>query len=85
MTGSSRKNGTSYYFGMSSTPKKVIDRFYSIDQILREKKNKAVLISVQHSVRYNNPYFSYEKVCVSPNLTYGGDNCNPIKVSGIFE
>ena len=34
---------------MTSTIKKVIDRFYSIDPILREKKNKAVLISVQHS------------------------------------
>lgn len=38
-----------YYFGMTSTIKKVIDRFYSIDPILRDKKNKAVLISVQHS------------------------------------
>ena len=38
-----------YYFEMTSTIKKVIDRFYSIDSILREKKNKAVLISVQHS------------------------------------
>jgi len=38
-----------YYFGMTSTIKKVIDRFYSIDPLLREKKNKAVLISVQHS------------------------------------
>lgn len=38
-----------YYFEMTSTIKKVIDRFYSIDPILREKKNKAVLISVQHS------------------------------------
>ena len=34
---------------MTSTIKKVIDRFYSIDPILREKQNKAVLISVQHS------------------------------------
>ena len=32
-----------------STIKKVIDRFYSIDPVLREKQNKAVLISVQHS------------------------------------
>ncbi|MBO6256930.1 flavodoxin family protein [bacterium] len=38
-----------YYFEMTSTIKKVIDRFYSIDPILREKQNKAVLISVQHS------------------------------------
>lgn len=38
-----------YYFGMSSTLKKVIDRFYSIDSKLKEKKNKAVLISVQHA------------------------------------
>ena len=38
-----------YYFGMTSTIKKVIDRFYSIDPILRDKNNKAVLISVQHS------------------------------------
>ena len=38
-----------YYFEMTSTIKKVIDRFYSIDPILREKKNKSVLISVQHS------------------------------------
>ncbi len=38
-----------YYFEMTSTIKKVIDRFYSIDTILREKQNKAVLISVQHS------------------------------------
>lgn len=38
-----------YYFGMSSTLKKVIDRFYSIDPQLRDKKNKAVLISVQHA------------------------------------
>ena len=38
-----------YYFGMSSTLKKVIDRFYSIDPQLKSKQNKAVLISVQHS------------------------------------
>lgn len=38
-----------YYFGMTSTLKKVIDRFYSIDQQLKAKHNKAVLISVQHS------------------------------------
>ena len=38
-----------YYFGMTSTLKKVLDRFYSIDKQLREKKNKAVLISVQHA------------------------------------
>ena len=38
-----------YYFEMTSTIKKVIDRFYSIDSILRERQNKAVLISVQHS------------------------------------
>lgn len=38
-----------YYFGMTSSIKKVIDRFYSIDSKLREKENKAVLITVQHS------------------------------------
>ena len=38
-----------YYFGMTSTIKKVIDRFYSIDPQLKSKQNKAVLISVQHS------------------------------------
>ena len=38
-----------YYFGMTSTLKKVIDRFYSIDPQLKTKQNKAVLISVQHS------------------------------------
>ncbi len=38
-----------YYFGMSSTLKKVIDRFYSIDPQLKAKQNKAILISVQHS------------------------------------
>ncbi|MCR5261234.1 MAG: flavodoxin family protein [Candidatus Gastranaerophilales bacterium] len=38
-----------YYFGMSSTLKKVIDRFYSIDPQLKAKQNKAVLISVQHA------------------------------------
>ena len=38
-----------YYFGMTSTLKKVIDRFYSIDPQLKEKQNKAILISVQHS------------------------------------
>lgn len=38
-----------YYFGMSSTLKKVIDRFYSIDTQLKSKQNKAILISVQHS------------------------------------
>lgn len=38
-----------YYFGMSSTLKKVIDRFYSIDTQLKEKTNKGILISVQHA------------------------------------
>lgn len=38
-----------YYFGMSSTLKKVIDRFYSIDPQLKAKQNKAILISVQHA------------------------------------
>ena len=37
-----------YYFDMTSSIKKVIDRFYSIDPQLKEKNNKAVLISVQH-------------------------------------
>ena len=38
-----------YYFGMSSTLKKVIDRFYSIDSQLKAKQNKGILISVQHA------------------------------------
>ena len=38
-----------YYFGMTSSLKKVIDRFYSIDSQLKEKQNKGILISVQHS------------------------------------
>ncbi len=38
-----------YYFGMTSSIKKVIDRFYSIDPQLKAKQNKAILISVQHS------------------------------------
>ena len=38
-----------YYFGMSSTLKKVIDRFYSIDPQLKTKRNKGILISVQHA------------------------------------
>ena len=38
-----------YYFGMASSLKKIIDRFYSIDSKLRAKSNKAVLISVQHA------------------------------------
>ena len=38
-----------YYFGMSSTLKKVIDRFYSIDPQLKEMQNKSILISVQHA------------------------------------
>ena len=38
-----------YYFGMSSTIKKVVDRFYSIDPQLKEKQNKGILISVQHA------------------------------------
>jgi len=38
-----------YYFEMTSTIKKVIDRFYSIDPQLKAKQNKAVLISVQHA------------------------------------
>ena len=29
--------------------------------------------------------FHTGKVCVSPNIPFGGDNCNPIKASGIFE
>lgn len=38
-----------YYFGMTSSIKKVIDRFYSIDPQLKEKQNKSILISVQHA------------------------------------
>lgn len=38
-----------YYFGMTSTIKKVIDRFYSIDPQIRNGKKKAILISVQHA------------------------------------
>ncbi|MBR1942815.1 flavodoxin family protein [bacterium] len=38
-----------YYFGMTSSLKKVIDRFYSIDPQLKSLSNKAVLISVQHA------------------------------------
>ena len=41
-----------YYFGMSSTLKKVIDRFYSIDPQLRGvngEGKKGILISVQHA------------------------------------
>ncbi len=29
--------------------------------------------------------FHTGEVCVSPNLPFGGDNCNVIKASGIFE
>lgn len=38
-----------YYFGMSSSLKKVIDRFYSIDPFLKQKANKGILITSQHS------------------------------------
>ena len=38
-----------YYFGMSSTLKKVIDRFYSIDPQIKNKNKKGILISVQHA------------------------------------
>ena len=38
-----------YYFGMSSTLKKVIDRFYSIDSQIKNGNKKGVLISVQHA------------------------------------
>ena len=38
-----------YYFGMSSTLKKVIDRFYSIDQQIKNGNKKGILISVQHA------------------------------------
>ena len=37
-----------YYFGMSSTLKKVIDRFYSIDPQIKNGNKKGILISVQH-------------------------------------
>lgn len=29
--------------------------------------------------------FHTGEVCVSPNLPFGGDHCNPIKASGVFE
>ncbi len=38
-----------YYFGMSSSIKKVIDRFYSIDSQLKALYNKSVFITSQHS------------------------------------
>ena len=38
-----------YYFGMTSTIKKVIDRFYSIDPLIKDKNKKGILISVQHA------------------------------------
>ena len=38
-----------YYFGMSSTLKKVIDRFYSIDPQIKSGNKKGILISVQHA------------------------------------
>ncbi|MBQ2645301.1 flavodoxin family protein [bacterium] len=38
-----------YYFGMSSTIKKVIDRFYSIDSQIKSGNKKGILISVQHA------------------------------------
>ena len=38
-----------YYFGMSSTLKKVIDRFYSIDPQIKNGNKKGILISVQHA------------------------------------
>ncbi len=38
-----------YYFGMTSTIKKVIDRFYSIDPQLKNGNKKGILISVQHA------------------------------------
>ena len=39
-----------YYFGMSSTLKKVIDRFYSIDPQIKSGNKKGILISVQHGL-----------------------------------
>ena len=38
-----------YYFNMTSSIKKVIDRFYSIDPQIKAKNMKSALISVQHS------------------------------------
>lgn len=38
-----------YYFGMTSTIKRVIDRFYSVDPQIRDGKKKGILISVQHA------------------------------------
>lgn len=38
-----------YYFGMSSTLKKIIDRFYSIDGKIRNGRKKCILISSQHA------------------------------------
>ncbi len=38
-----------YYFGMTSTMKRVVDRFYSIDSQIRNGKKKGILISVQHA------------------------------------
>lgn len=38
-----------YYFGMTSTVKKVIDRFYSIDSQIKNGNKKGILISVQHA------------------------------------
>ena len=37
--------GTNYYFGMSAQLKKVIDRFFAINDLLRSKPKKAVLLA----------------------------------------
>ena len=38
-----------YYFGFTSTIKRVIDRFYSIDPQIKSGNKKGILISVQHA------------------------------------
>jgi NAD(P)H-dependent FMN reductase len=60
-----------YYFGMSAQIKTCIDRFYSIDAVLRTKAMKAILISPaadEHPIVAEGLLTHYRKLCHYLNL-----------------
>ena len=71
-----------YYFNMTSSIKKVIDRFYSIDPQIKAKHMKSALISVQHSpVEVVNKALNENYLAIASWLNF--ENTGIVNATGI--
>ena len=73
-----------YYFGMSAQLKKVIDRFFAIDDILRSKPKKAILLATcgdKESWAMQPLVVHYEAICKHLNW----EDIGRVLAIGVFD